>query len=388
MLYRTFGKTGEKVSVLGYGTMRLPVVNNDYGKVDEAAAMKLVRYAFENGVNYFDTSWPYHSTDQFKEGTSEPFVGKAIKELGRDKVFIATKLPIWAVNTREDMDKFLDSQLKSLQTDYVDFYLVHNIMKFTWSNVVRLGLADFLDKAKKSGKVRHIGFSFHDTPQLFEEVIGYYDFEFCQNIINYMDMNFQGGMPGVRRAHSLGLGIVGMEPVMGGLLADQVPQAGLEIFKETGIDRTPAAWALRWAWDQPEVSLLLSGMSTMEQVVENVRLADEADTPLSGAELSAIDRVRVLIKTKDEIPCTECNHCSCPHGVFISCCFSMYNSAKEFNLIPISEHNYGLVLKNTPQEAARCNDCGLCSWQCPQGIDIPTELRKVARTFENIKVGW
>ena len=388
MLYRTFGKTDEKVSVLGYGTMRLPTIGNDYGKVDDAEAIKLVRYAVDHGVNYLDTSWPYHSLDQFREGTSEPFVGKAVKELGRDKVFIATKLPIWAVTTRADMDKFLDSQLKSLQTDHVDFYLVHNIMKYTWYNMVRLDLADFLDKAKKSGKVRHIGFSFHDTPQLFEEVMGYYDFEFCQLIINYMDMNFQAGIPAARRAHSQGMGVVGMEPVMGGLLADQIPPEGLKILEATGIKRTPAAWALRWAWDQPETSLLLSGMSTMEQVEENVRLAEEANTPLSWEELRAIDRVRALIKSKDEIPCTECNHCSCPHGVFISSCFSMYNSACEFDINTISEHNYGLVLKGTPQEAARCNGCGLCSWQCPQGIDIPTQLRKVARRFQNIKSGW
>lgn len=315
-------------------------------------------------------------------------MGKAAKELGRDKLFIATKLPIWAVKTRDDMDKFLDAQLKSLQTDCIDFYLVHNIMGFTWSNVTRLGLADFLDKAKQSGKVRHVGFSFHDTPRLFEEVLGYYDFEFCQHIINYMDTNFQAGLPGMRRAHSLGFGIVGMEPVMGGFLADQIPPEGMEIFAATGIKRSPAAWALRWAWDQPEVNLLLSGMSTMSQVEENVRLANEADTPLSGEELSAIDRVRAVIKRKDEIPCTECNHCSCPHGIYIPCCFSMYNTALEFNINTISEHNYGLVLKNTPQEAARCDGCGLCSWQCPQGIDIPTQLRKVARTFQNVKVGW
>lgn len=390
MLYRTLGKTGEKVSVLGYGCMRLPVLDNDYGKVDEKAAMKLVRYAVDNGVNYIDTSWPYHSLDQYKEGTSEPFVGKALKEIGRDKLFVATKLPIWAVKTREDMDAFLNAQLKSLQTDYIDFYLVHNIMELTWYNVVRLGLADFLNEIKKSGKVRHIGFSFHDTPALLEEVLGYYDFEFHQNIINYRDTNFQAGMPGVRRSHSLGLGIIGMEPVMGGFLADYLPKEALDIFKATGIKRTPAAWALRWAWDQPSVSMLLSGMNSMEQVEENVRLCEEADTPLSAEELSAIYKVVALLKSKDEIPCTDCHQCSCPHGVFIPCCFSMYNSTKEFDLdkIPISEHRYGLVLKNTPQEAAHCDDCGLCSWQCPQGIDIPTQLRMVARYFDNTRVGW
>lgn len=390
MLYRTLGKTGEKVSVLGYGCMRLPTIGNDYGRVDDAAAMKLVRHAVDNGVNYIDTSWPYHSLDQCKEGTSEPFVGKAVREIGRDKVFIATKLPIWACRTSEDMDHFLDSQLKSLQTDYVDFYLVHNIMELTWYNVVRLGLADFLDKAKKSGKIRHAGFSFHDTPALLEKVHGYYDFEFHQNIVNYRDTNFQGGLGGVRKSSKLGLGIVAMEPVMGGFLSDYLPKEALDVLAATGIKRSPAGWALRWVWDQPEVDILLSGMNTMAQVEENLRLCDESNIPLTADELSALDKVVSILKKKDEIPCTECNHCSCPHGVFISCCFSMYNSTKEFDLdkIPISEHRYGLVLKNSPQEAAHCNDCGDCSWQCPQGIDIPTQLRKVARHFASVKVGW
>lgn len=352
--------------------------------------MKLVRHAVDNGVNYIDTSWPYHSLDQCREGTSEPFVGKAVREIGRDKVFIATKLPIWAVKTREDMDFFLDSQLKSLQTDHVDFYLVHNIMELTWYNVVRLGLADFLDKAQKSGKVRHVGFSFHDRQALLEKVPGYYDFEFHQNIVNYRDTHFQCGLPGLRKSRSLGLGGIAMEPVMGGFLAGHLPKEAMDALAATGIRRSPAGWALRWVWDQPEVDILLSGMNTMEQVEENLRLCDEADTPLAANELSAIDKVVAILKSRDEIPCTECNHCSCPHGVFISCCFSMYNSTKEFDLdqIPISEHRYGLVLKNSPQEAAHCNDCGECSWQCPQGIDIPTQLRKVARHFANVKVGW
>ena len=390
MLYRTLGKTGEEVSVLGYGCMRLPTAGGDYGKVDEKEAMKLVRYAADNGVNYIDTSWPYHSLDPLKEGTSEPFVGKAVREIGRDKMFIATKLPIWAVNSREDMDKFINAQLKSLQTDYIDFYLVHNIMELTWYNMVRVGLADFLDEIKKSGKVRHIGFSFHDTPALLEKVLGYYDFEFHQNIVNYRDTNFQAGMPGVRKSRRLGLGIIGMEPVMGGFLANYLPKEAIEVLDATGIKRSPTAWALRWAWDQPEVDILLSGMSDMAQVEENLRLSDEANSPLSARELEAIDKVVAILKKKDEIPCTECHQCHCLHGVFISCCFSMYNSSKEFDLdkIPISEHRYGLVLKNTPQEASHCDDCGECSWQCPQGIDIPTQLRKVARYFADTRVGW
>lgn len=196
MKYRIFGKTGEKVSVLGYGNMRLPVKNGDYAQVDVEAALKLVRHAVENGVNYLDTSWPYHSVgfsggDPAAGGSSEPFVGRVLKEVGRDKVFVATKLPSWLVQTREDMDKYLDEQLKRLGTDYIDFYLVHNVVRPTWERMMNLDIAAFLDEAKKSGKVRHVGFSFHDTPALFQEVIDYYPFEFCQHVVNYYDVNFQ-----------------------------------------------------------------------------------------------------------------------------------------------------------------------------------------------------
>lgn len=388
MKYRTFGKTGEKVSVLGYGTMRLPIIGDDYGKVDEAEAMKLVHRAVDGGVNYIDTSWPYHGLDQNKGGASEPFVGKALKEIGRDKVFVATKLPIWAVEKTEDMDMFLDRQLERLGTDYVDFYLVHNIMKCTWGNVVNLGLHDFLDRILKSGKVRYVGFSFHDTPELFREVLDFYDFSFCQHICNYHDINFQAGMAGIRAAANRGMGFVAMEPLMGGMLANQLPREAMDILDATGVRRSAAAWALRWVWDQPEVSLLLSGMNSMEQVEENLRLADESDEPLSAEELGALDNVRALLKSKGGIPCTECGKCSCPKGVFIPACFSLYNGNHAFDVIHISMMNYGMALKGMGNEAALCDGCGACAGQCPQGLDIPAQLRKVARYFEHVQGGW
>ena len=302
MQYRMFGKTGEKVSVLGYGNMRLPVVNGDYGRIDVSEAMKLVRYAVDNGVNYLDTSWPYHSPGLQGGGSSEPFVGKVLKEVGRDKVFVATKLPIWLVQSREDMDTYLNQQLERLQTEYVDFYLVHNIVEPTWKRMVALGLADFLDKAQRSGKVRHVGFSFHDTPVLFEQVMDYYDFSFCQHVVNYADVRFQAGLASLRKAARRGMGVVSMEPLMGGMLADQLPAEALAALEATGIRRSPAAWGLRWVWDQPEVSLLLSGMSTMRQVEENTRLADEAATPLTWEELAAIDKVRDVLAVRDKSP--------------------------------------------------------------------------------------
>lgn len=380
-----FGKTGEKVSVLGYGNMRLPVVNGDYGHINVPEAMRLVRYAIDNGVNYLDTSWPYHSQDLQGGGSSEPFVGKVLKEVGRDKVFVATKLPIWLVQSREAMDTYLNQQLERLQTEYVDFYLVHNIVEPTWKRMVALGLADFLDKAQRSGKVRHVGFSFHDIPTLFEQVMDYYDFSFCQHVVNYTDVRFQAGLASLRKAARRGMGVVSMEPLMGGMLADQLPAEALAVLEATGIRRSPAAWALRWVWDQPEVSLLLSGMSTMRQVEENIHLADEAATPLTWEELAAIDKVRDVLAARDEIPCTQCGLCSCPYGVSIKDNFAVYNANRTFNVIYVSDKNYDLMLRNTGMEADRCVGCGRCDGMCPQGLDIPGQLRKVSRYFTDAR---
>jgi hypothetical protein len=382
MQYRTFGKTNEKVSALGFGAMRLPVIDGDYSKVDEAAALKLMQHAVDNGLNYIDTSWPYHGTSLTEGGASEPFVGRALKAIGRDKVFVATKLPIWAVQSRADMDGFLNRQLERLQTDYVDFYLVHNIMEPTWNNVISMDLRDFLDKALESGKIRYAGFSFHDTPKLFDEVLDYYDWSFCQHVCNYFDVNYQAGLAGIDKAASRGLGFVAMETVLGGMLADSLPQEALDVFAATGIDRTPAGWALRWAWNRSQTSLVLSGMNTMAQLEENLRIADEAlPGSMSAEELEAIDTVRKVLKFKSVVPCVECGKCSCPKGVDIQQNFTLYNSNHIFKNVPFGCHQYEIMVNSAGHGAGLCDGCGECESMCPEGIAIAKEMPKVAAYF-------
>lgn len=385
MKYRIFGKTGVKVSVLGYGNMRLPVSNNDYAHVDVQAAMKLVLHAIDNGVNYLDTSWPYHSGaftsgDFMSGGSSEPFVGQVLKAAGRDKVYVATKLPSWLVQTRKDMDEYLDRQLKRLGTDYVDFYLVHNVIRPTWTRMEQLDIAGFLDSVKKSGKIRFVGFSFHDTPALFDRVIDYYPFDFCQHVVNYFDINFQAGLGSLRKAARRGMGVVAMEPLMGSLLGHNIPQKAKDIFAGAG-HRSPAAWGLRWVWNQPEVSLLISGMHTIEQVAENLQIADESEIPLTFEELRTVSNAVKALHEKDEIPCTECNMCKCPFGVSPKDNFAVYNGNLNFDVIAICDKNYEIMLRNNGMDAAMCNNCGQCAFTCPQGIDIPNELRKVLLYF-------
>lgn len=390
MKYRIFGKTGEKVSVLGFGNMRLPVVNNDYANVDVAHAMKLVRHAIDNGVNYLDTSWPYYSVgftggDPAAGGSSEPFVGKVLKEVGRDKVFVATKLPIWLVRKREDMDSFLDRQLERLGSGHVDFYLVHTITRPNFERLMRLDLAGFLDSIQKSGKVRHVGFSFHDTPQLFQEVMDYYPFSFCQHVVNYYDVNFQAGLASLRQAARRGMGIVAMEPVMGGVLGDRLPQKAKEELAKGGKDWSPAGWSLRWVWNQPEVSLLLSGMHNMEQLEENLKLADESDKALGIDELRTIGKTLAILHEKDDIPCSGCGLCSCPFGISIKDNFAVYNANLNLDVITISDKCYDIMLRNSGMEAEKCNNCGQCAFMCPHGIDIPNELKKVSMYFADRK---
>lgn len=382
MRYRTFGKTGEKVSVLGFGTMRLPILDNDMSKIDVPAAMRLLSHAIDNGLNYIDTSWPYHG-DIYKGGSSEPFVGEVIKSLGRDKIYIATKLPIWAVNSRADMDKFLNAQLKRLNTEYVDFYLVHSIRQQVWDRMVSYNLSDFLDKAVQSGRVRHVGFSPHDIPETYRQIMDYYDWSFNQHVCNYYDINFQAGMRGIRQAALRDMGFVAMEPLMGGMLASQLPREALDVLDASGIRRSPAAWALRWVWDQPEVSVAISGMNRMDHLNENLRQAQESDMPMSAEEVAAINRVREILKSKGTIKCIECGKCSCPKGVGIQMCFEMYNAHDIFNVPAVSHHHYkGSVKMEGPiRGAENCDGCGQCKSMCPAGLDIPAELKKVAARF-------
>lgn len=379
MLYRKLGKTDEMVSILGFGCMRLPLLpGGDSTKIDERLAIELVRYAIDKGVNYIDTAYPYHGTGMGSGGKSEPFVAKALKDGYREKVKLATKLPSWLIKTKEDMDKYLNEQLVRLETDSIDFYLVHAINKQVWPMLKEAGIAEFLDQAIKDGRIKYAGFSFHDKLDLFKEVVDYYDWSFCQIQYNYLDEIFQAGSEGLEYAARKDIGVVIMEPLRGGKLAGNLPEDVQNAFDQADVKRTPADWALRWVWNHPEVSVVLSGMNAMDQVEENLRSANEAEVnSLTGKDVGVIDQVKAIFKDKIKVDCTACGYCMpCPEGVNIPSCFSMYNTYHMFG----KEEAYHIWLA-PKQKASNCVACGLCETHCPQGISICEELANVKAVF-------
>lgn len=387
MLYRKYGKTGEDVSILGFGCMRLPVIGGDPTKIDDEKAIKMIRRAIDQGVNYVDTAYPYHGTGMGSPGESEPFVGRALQDGYRDKVKLATKLPSWLIKTRADMDKYLNHQLERLQTDHIDFYLVHAINKAFWANLMQLGIGEFLDEAIKSGRIRYAGFSFHDEVDLFKEVVDSYDWSFCQIQYNYLDEDFQAGKEGLLYAANKGLGISIMEPLRGGKLAVNMPDTAQAAFDRAEVKRTPAEWALRWVWNHPEVSLLLSGMGTMEQVAENIKTAGEGEAnSLTAQDLEIIDQVKNVFKNT-KVNCTACQYCMpCPAGVNIPKNFTHYN---DYHLYQKEETRKDLRYKYTKmvpesERASKCVECGECESHCPQAIAIRKELADVKDIFEQV----
>lgn len=385
MLYRDFGKTGEKVSVLGFGCMRLPVIGYDPANIDEENAINMVRYAIDHGVNVIDTAYPYHGTSFEHGGESEPFVAKVLKEGYREKVKISTKLPSWAVRTREDMDKFLNEQLERLETDYIDFYMIHGISEAFWGNLKELGFEEFLDQAFADGKIKHAGFSFHDRIELFKEVVDHYDWSFCLIQYNYLDDNYQAGKEGLEYAYRKGLGIAVMEPLRGGQLAGGVPHEVQEAFDQADVERSPVEWALRWVWDHPEVSMVLSGMGDMDQLKENLKIAEEAQpSSLTDKELNIVSQARSAFKEKLEINCTGCGYClPCPAGVNIPENFARYNNYGLFGSPETKEvyqFEYSFFVTENKQ-ASVCKECGICEEHCPQGIMISQELKKVKELY-------
>jgi predicted aldo/keto reductase-like oxidoreductase len=371
MQYRQFGQLDFKVSALGFGAMRLPTADD---KIDEAEATKMVRYAIDHGVNYVDTAYPYHG------GGSETFLGRALKGGYREKVKLATKMPSWEIKTADDFDKFLDIQLERLQLDAVDFYLLHGLNKERWPKLRDLGVFEWAEKAIAAGRFRHLAFSFHDDYDTFKQIVDGYDkWAMCQIQYNYMDVENQAGVKGLKYAASKGLAVVIMEPLLGGKLVGPPPPIQ-SVWDGAAEERTPAAWALRWLWDQPEVSTVLSGMSTMAQVEENVALAGDARIGvLAGEELALYDRVRTKYKELTAIPCTNCGYCQpCPQGVDIPGNFGSYNEGIMFDKPEASRGHYGW-LKFAYEEqgifdhdvrAAQCIQCGECEDKCPQGIPI------------------
>ncbi len=383
MLYRKLGKSDCRVSILGFGCMRFPILNGGHNVdrfdpnkvIDEEETIRMIRYAISRGVNYFDTAYPYHS------GKSEVVLGKAIKGY-RDKVVVATKLPVRQVKVREDFDRFLDEQLRRLDMDYVDVYLLHGLERQDWIRMRRLGALEFLDRVRADGRARYGGFSYHDDVKVFKKIVDSYDWTLCQIQYNYFDERYQAGREGLAYAASKGLGVVVMEPLRGGKLTDRIPDEVQAIWDSAKPKRSPAEWALRWVWNHPEVSTALSGMSAMDQVKENISLADDGKPhSLSKKELSIIDRVRKTYKRMLKVDCTGCAYCMpCKAGVNIPANLSIYNDKFLFGDLEYNVLRYNKLML-PEQRASNCAECGECEKRCPQHLKIVEELRKVHQTL-------
>ena len=382
MKYRTFGKTGLQISALGFGCMRLPVMGKDKSRIDEKRAMEMVNLAIDKGVNYFDTAYPYHAKDFSTGGSSEPFLAKALKKAERENIHIATKLPSWLVESRTDMDRYLDEQLERLDAAYIDFYLLHALKRSLWEKLVRLGVLEFLDSAIKSGKIRYAGFSFHDDVTLFKEVVDAYDWSVCQIQYNYFDEDYQAGREGLEYAADRDIAVIVMEPLRGGLLVKDLPAETRQIFQETASERSAVEWAFRWLWNQPGVSVVLSGMSQLDQMKENLDLAENvSEAPWTEKDEDAVRQAKRIINDLQRVNCTTCGYCMpCPEGVNIPFNLSLSNDHHIFH-DQNAGFRYRMVLGDS-ERASNCVQCGECLDKCPQQIPIPDELDHVADLFE------
>jgi len=370
MQYRQFGKLDWKVSALGFGAMRLPTVKDGEKMViDEPQAIAMIREAIDQGVNYVDTAYPYH------DGQSEVVVGKALRDGYRDKVKLATKMPCWLVTKPEDFDTFLNEQLAKLQTDHIDFYLLHAVWEERWELMNKMNVFEWAEKAKADGRIGHLCFSYHAGPTLFKEVIDAYDWTMCQIQYNFMNEEVQAGTKGLEYAAQKGIAMVIMEPLLGGLIA-RPPKAVRHIWEEAG--KQPVDMALQWLWNKPEVSTVLSGMSTPEQVRQNLDSAKRSGVgTLAASDLELVTRVRDRYRELQAIPCTKCQYClPCPVGVNIPRNFEMYNEGVAYDDLALSKSLYNWHFQEK-ERASSCVSCKVCETKCPQQIPISEWMPKV-----------
>jgi predicted aldo/keto reductase-like oxidoreductase len=371
MKYRKFGRLDWDVSVLGFGAMRLPVIENDPARINEPEALNMMHHAIDNGVNYIDTAFTYHSEQ------SERFVGRVLQNGYREKVKLATKLPSWLLESPDDFDRFLDGQLAKLNTDHIDFYLLHALNATYWPRLRDWDVLNWAEGAIGDGRIQHLGFSFHDEFDVFKDIVDAYDrWAFCQIQYNFMDIDYQAGIKGLRYASDKGLAVVIMEPLRGGQLTTKVPPSVTELWQSAAVQRTPADWALQWIWSHPEVSVLLSGMSTMQQVVENLDSAGRSGAGLlSGEDLNLINKIREEYRRLVPVPCTNCKYClPCPNSVEIASIFEYYNDAMIYQNLRGPRFQYNNLAKE--QLADNCVECFECEEKCPQGIPIVEFLKQ------------
>ena len=372
-------KSSTSLSILGFGCMRFP--EHSLGRIDEKKALPLLYRAVEEGINYFDTAYPYHM------GTSEAFLGKAFEKQYRDKALIATKLPHWSVKVPEDMERIFRQQLRNLRRDHVDFYLMHNINRISWNKLKGLGVREWMERLKASGAVGSLGFSFHASFGEFREIIGDYNWDFCQIQYNYLDVENQAGRKGLEYAASKNLGVVVMGPLRGGNLAKEPPREVQRLWTKASHRYSPPEWGLRWVWDHPEVTTVLSGMSRLEEVEENLRIAGEAfPRSLFEEERKMLENTRQIYLKLMPVACTGCRYCiPCPKGVNIPLCFEHYNTFKLFGSRR-AKFSYtsmlGGAVDGSPGLASQCISCGACLSKCPQKLDIPGLLEEVSDTME------
>ncbi len=380
MKTRINGKNGDELSILGFGCMRLPTKN---GGIDEPRAISMIHEAIEKGVNYFDTAYIYQN------GKSELLLGKALAGGYRERVKIATKLPPFLVSKLESAKKIMATELIRLQTDHIDYYLLHMLTdKPMFDRLAKLGVMEWLEELKAAGTVKNIGFSFHGSKADFEMIVKAYPWDFCQIQYNYMDENNQATTSGLQLAASLNIPVVVMEPLRGGKLVTHLPEQVEKAFAGYDANRSPAEWALRWVWNHPEVNVVLSGMSDEAQVAENIRIAGEAEpNSLSSGELGVFEQVKSEIREKTKIPCTACGYCMpCPAGVDIPGCFSCYND-KYLMADKSARFRYMQTLgamSVKPANASQCKSCGKCESHCPQRIEIRKELKTVSHEMEGV----
>lgn len=379
MQYRTIPKNGDEISSLGFGAMRLPLKN---GKIDREKASKLIYHAIDNGVNFIDTAYLY--------GDSESFLGEILKGEYKDKVKISTKLPAINVRKYEDMENLLEEQLKRLQRDFIDYYFIHAVDLKAINRLLKRDLIKFLNKAKKEGKIRYVGFSYHGPKEEFPLLVDGYDWDMVMVQYNYFDENVQASMEGIEYAASKGMGIFVMEPLKGGILAGKMPREAEEVFKKANPDKSTAEWAFQWVLNNRNVTCVLSGMNSIEQLDENLSVADST-TPLSMSfeEMETVELVKRVMRNSLKINCSTCGYCMpCPQGVNIPECLKIYNEKYLFehkgflNDSMMDYYQYVGGIMGSSGNAGKCNGCGKCLRKCPQKLDIVKELKKVKKEFE------
>ena len=375
---RKMEKLGIETSLLGFGCMRFPVLEN--GEINEPEAERMLDKAIAEGVNYIDTAYPYH------EGKSEIVTGKILKKYDRDSFYLATKLPLWQINSLEDVDRIFGEQLTKLQTDHVDFYLMHAMNKERWDAMRKLGVVERLEQIKAEGRIRYLGFSFHDSYEAFEEIINAREWDFCQIQLNYMDVEEQAGLKGYELAASKNVPVIVMEPVKGGSLAAFAEDI-MEKFRAADAQASAASFALRWVGSLPGVKVILSGMSTMGQVEDNLKTFG-CFKPLSGEEQKMMKEVRDTLKSRVQNGCTACRYCMpCPAGVDIPSCFGVWNTYHMYQ-------NYNMVKRRWENElgeqkqAKNCVKCGKCEQACPQKLSIRKDLERAQADLDKKEMAF